>query len=290
MFFDSLADELALLQQDLPPFAVDVVRTCVWFILLLLIFAPLEKIFSRHRQSIFRKSFVTDLGYYFINSLIPRLLLILPLSLLARATHRVIPVAWYSEVANLPFWVRFAAAAIVGDIGSYWGHRSMHEIPLLWRFHAVHHSAEEMDWLVNTRAHPVDIVITRLSGLIPLYVLGLAQPLGSSLDPVPLLLATFGTVWAFLIHANLNWRLGWVEWLISTPGFHHWHHANDGPANLDKNYAALLPLVDRCFGTLYLPPKQWPAAYGTDTPIAAHLAVQLVEPFGPGPARETPGA
>jgi len=60
----------------------------------------------------------------------------------------------------------------VNDFGAYWGHRASHHIPFLWRFHAIHHSAEHMDWLVNTRAHPVDMVFTRLSGLVPVYRAG----------------------------------------------------------------------------------------------------------------------
>src|SRR5207244_4206653 len=102
-----------------------------------------------------------------------------------------------------------------------------------------------MDWLVNSRAHPVDKLVMRFSGLLPMYVLGLAQPLGNNLDYVPMIVAVVSNIWGFFIHSNVNWRLGWLEWLISSPAFHHWHHTNDGPELINKNYAAMLPLVDR---------------------------------------------
>jgi sterol desaturase/sphingolipid hydroxylase (fatty acid hydroxylase superfamily) len=272
-------ETLRELQQKLPPLVLDTFRLAIWLVLLLIIFVPLEKLWARRPQKVFRKGFVTDLGYYFLNSLLPKTLLVLPLSAIAWGLHRVMPSKLYASVADMPLWTRFAAALIVGEVGSYWGHRWMHEIPLLWRFHAIHHSAEEMDWLVNTRAHPLDIVFTRLCGLIPMYVLGLAQPTGNTVDVLPLLYVVAGTVWSFVIHANVRWRFGWLEWLVSSPAFHHWHHTKDGPEYINKNYAAMLPWVDKCFGTFYLPKTHWPAKYGIDAPTAPSLAGQLLQPF-----------
>ena len=272
-------ETLRQLQEHLPSFAFDVFRLCIWLVLLMVIFVPLERVWARHTQKVFRRGFFTDLGYYFLNSLLPKTLLVLPLSAIAWGLHHFAPSGLYSRVAEMPLWMRFAAAMIVGEIGAYWGHRWMHEIPALWRFHAIHHSAEEMDWLVNTRAHPLDIVFTRLCGLIPIYVLGFAQPTGNTMDVLPLLYVLTGTVWSFVIHANVRSRFGWLEWLVSSPAFHHWHHTKDGPEYINKNYAAMLPWVDKCFGTFYLPKKQWPAKYGIDTPMAADMVGQLLHPF-----------
>uniref|UniRef100_Q01SW7 Sterol desaturase n=1 Tax=Solibacter usitatus (strain Ellin6076) TaxID=234267 RepID=Q01SW7_SOLUE len=266
--------------------AVDVFRLCIWLVLLVLIFVPLERLWARHPQKVFRKAFATDLAYYFLNSLLPKLLLILPLSGIAWGLHHLEPNRLYSWLGQMPLLVRLAAAIIVGDFGSYWGHRWMHEVPVLWRFHAVHHSAEEMDWLVNTRAHPLDMVFTRFCGLFPVYVLGLAQPTGNKVDMVPVLLAIVGTIWSFIIHANVGWRFGWLEYLVSTPAFHHWHHTKDGPEYINKNYAAMLPWLDQWFGTFYLPETAWPLRYGTDTRMAPGLAGQLLQPFAGTPAEQ----
>ena len=274
-----MMETLKHLQQNLPPLAMDVIRLCIWLLLLVILFAPLEKLWARHRQKLFRKGFLTDLAYYFISSLLPiRLLPPIMLSV-AWALHTLIPPALHNWTATLPLWQRFAAAMLVGEIGAYWGHRWMHEIPWLWRFHAIHHSAEQLDWLVNTRAHPLDILFTRLCGFIPMYILGLAAPGGNALDMVTLLVIIIGTVWGFFIHANLRWRLGWLEWLISSPAFHHWHHTNDGRALINKNYAAMLPWVDRLFGTHYLPRQDWPQRYGINSPMAPTLPGQLLQPF-----------
>ena len=114
--------------------------------------------------------------------------------------------------------------------------------------------------------------------MVPIYLLGLAQPASDHLDPVPAMLAILATIWGFFIHANVKWRLGWFEWLIASPAFHHWHHTNDGPEVLNKNYAPMLPWVDRVFGTLYLPKKTWPGKYGIAEELPDGMMGQLLDP------------
>lgn len=267
------------MHQYLASIAPDLLRLCIWLVILLIIFIPLEKRFSQQRQSIVRQEFFIDLGYFFLNGLLPKLLLIAPLSILAAGVHHFAPSGiLYSWAAHLPLRVRFMLAVMVGDFGAYWGHRWSHEIPFLWGFHSIHHSAKEMDWLVNTRAHPIDMFFTRLCGLVPLYLLGLAQPTDGSTDLVPILYALFGHVWSFIIHANVRWRFGILEQAIATPAFHHWHHNNDSQESIDKNYAAIFPILDKVFGTLYLP-KRWPKQYGIQTILPSNLIGQLLQPL-----------
>jgi sterol desaturase/sphingolipid hydroxylase (fatty acid hydroxylase superfamily) len=262
---------------QLQAFLIDVVRVSLWLTILVVLFVPLERLFAVQPQKILRKGIVTDLCYYFLTSLLPALLLSAPIGLLAWAVHHVVPEGILATSAALPFWARAIAGLVVGEIGYYWGHRWSHEIPFLWQFHSIHHSAEQVDFLVSTRGHPVDVVFGRFCGLVPMYVLGLGAPVSGTGSAVPVFVILVGMVWGSFIHANLRWRFGPLEWLISTPGFHHWHHTKSGPIN--RNYASTLPWLDWIFGTLYLPSREWPAAYGIGTKVPDSLIGQLAFPL-----------
>jgi sterol desaturase/sphingolipid hydroxylase (fatty acid hydroxylase superfamily) len=266
-------------------FLLDAIRLAKWLVLLTVIFVPLERLCALHPAKIWRKQIGVDVAWYFINSLFPAAFLSVPLALLVRSLHGIDPGGMYSAVASWPLWLRIPVALLVGDIGAYWGHRALHSWPFLWRFHAIHHSAEHLDWLVSSRAHPFDIVFTRLSNFAPLYIFGLAQTKSSHPDPVVLAVTIVGIVWTFFLHSNIGVRLGAAEWLISSPAFHHWHHTND--EHRDRNFSFIFPVIDRIFGTAWLP-KHWPVVYGINDKVPATLAGQLFDLIEP--ARASNGA
>ena len=272
-----------MIEPYLAAFTIKILRLAVWLAILVAIFVPLERLFSAHPQKVFRKGIVVDLAYYFLSSLVPAILLSVPISLLAWAVHQAVPGSVLAASASWPLWARALAGLVAGEVGYYWAHRWSHEIPFLWGFHAIHHSAEEVDFLVHTRVHPVDLVFGRFCSLAPLYVLGLGGPIGSGGSLVPILVSLIATVWGFFIHANLRWRFGPLEWLIATPAFHHWHHTLNGPRN--RNYASTLPWLDRIFGTHHLPRDAWPTAYGIKAKVPDSLAGQLAYPLFKAPTR-----
>lgn len=252
-------------------------RLWVWLALLTALFVPLERWFGQPRGALPRRELRHNLLYYFISSAVPIVLLSMPIALLAVVTRLLMPEPFLSAMQALPGVVRIALGFVVVEVGCYWGHRLSHELPWLWRFHALHHSTERMHFLANTRQHPVDMIITRLFGLVPLFMLGLAGPsLDGSTTPAALLV--LGTLWGFFIHADLRWRFGALEWLITTPAYHHWHHSRHD--HINRNYAATLPIVDWVFGTHYLP-RHWPEQLGSDTPQPETVAAQLTAPLLP---------
>ncbi len=265
-----------LLSPQVQQFLRDVFRLSVWLTILTVIFVPLERLFAVHPQKIVRRQIVTDLGYYFLSSLLPAVLLSYPIALLAWSVHQTIPETFLQTMVTLPLWAKTVIGLVATEVGYYWGHRLSHEIPFLWKFHAIHHSAEQIDYLVNTRAHPIDMVFGRFCGFIPLYVLGLGGPTGANESLVPVIVTLIGTVWGFFIHANLWWRFGPLEWLISTPAFHHWHHTK---TPINRNYASTLPWIDILFGTFYLPRREFPTAYGIKAKIPDSLVDQLFYPL-----------
>lgn len=269
-----------------PPLAVDALRYFNGLLLLAAIFIPLERACAQTPKAVLREGWRTDVAYYFLTSLLPARLLTIPVAALVWALHGFAPQGMWPALAELPSWARFSLALVIAEVGFYWGHRWMHASGVLWRFHAIHHSADEMDWLVNTRAHPVDLVVVRLCGLLPLYALGLVKMGHAQVDWIPLLVTLVGSLWGYFIHANLRWRLGWLEQVIATPAFHHWHHDRlAGSPRLHGNYAAFLPVMDRIFGTWRLPEDEWPKRYGTDDPMPHALVDQLMAPLM-GPVRQ----
>jgi sterol desaturase/sphingolipid hydroxylase (fatty acid hydroxylase superfamily) len=261
----------------LPALLNDILRLCISFAVLCSVFIPLERLCALHRQKVLRQEAAVDIGYYFLNGLLVGVVLSAPLGLVRWGAQQVLPGSLSALLAALPIWQRAVLALVVGEVGYYWGHRLSHEIPFLWRFHAVHHSAREMDFWVNSRAHPVDLVISRMFTLAPIYGLGIANPLSASDNIFAMLILAVGANWSYLIHANVRWRLGRLEWLITSPAFHHWHHTRTGA--IDHNYATMLPWMDRIFGTHYLPRGKWPEAYGITAKMPGTLPEQLVYPL-----------
>jgi lathosterol oxidase len=218
------------------------------------VFVPLERLFAlRAGQPVFRRHWTVDLTYFFVNSVLVEILTILTLkpALILFDWARLAGVG--HAVGNLPLVAQVPLLMLVADFTQYWVHRTFHAVPFLWPFHAIHHSAEEMDWLAGSRLHLVDVILTRGLTYVPIFVLGFSN---AALMVYVFLVAAQAT----FIHANVRWQFRAVRRLVATPAFHHWHHSADREA-VDKNFSVHTPIWDILFRTYYLP-DQWPTRYG----------------------------
>jgi sterol desaturase/sphingolipid hydroxylase (fatty acid hydroxylase superfamily) len=232
--------------------------------LLFVVFVPLEKLFALRKQRVFRTGLLTDLTHILVNSAVTAV------AVVALVVVAAIPVFWirrFHLVGALPTEAAVGLAVALVAVGNYWGHRLTHQVPFLWRFHSVHHSIEQMDWVASGRLHPLDQAFTQAFTVFPLFLLGYGTGVFGGV-------AVFVTLLALFQHANVRLRFPGVRWVINTPEWHHWHHAIDDDAR-DKNFG--LPVVDKLFGTAYLPKDRRPVGFGTRSPVPAdgylrHLA------------------
>jgi sterol desaturase/sphingolipid hydroxylase (fatty acid hydroxylase superfamily) len=249
-----------------------------WFVLNLLLtgllFIPLEKLFGRLTdQPLFRTEWREDLFYFLFSSVLVQIISFLSLSpsmFILETTG-----SWSSfrqMVADQPLVLQVLEIMLLTDFVQYWFHRLFHEIPFLWRFHAVHHSAQKMDWLAGSRMHIVEIVGLRGLTIIPMFILGFNQQALSIYILLVYLNATF-------VHANVRFNVEWLKPFIVTPRFHHWHHGIEKEA-INVNYSIHFPWLDKLFGTYYMPPHQWPKGYGIGGhPVPNGYWKQFLYPF-----------
>jgi sterol desaturase/sphingolipid hydroxylase (fatty acid hydroxylase superfamily) len=158
-------------------------------------------------------------------------------------------------LAGLPFWGQAAIYVIGSDFLLYWIHRIFHGATM-WRFHAIHHSAKEVDWTTTYRFHPVNIMLQpALVGVI-MIALGIKPEVMAYFIPFDILSAAF-------VHANVNWTLGPFKYVLASPVFHRWHHTmpNEGG---NSNFAPTFSIFDWMFGTFYMPEGKLPEAFGND--------------------------
>jgi sterol desaturase/sphingolipid hydroxylase (fatty acid hydroxylase superfamily) len=230
-----------------------------WFILDLLgsalVFIFIEKLFALRRdQPVFRAEWQTDFHHFIVNHMVIGFMLLATNLLVHKGFGWAASDGVRGWVANLPFWAAVPLIVLVADLVQYATHRAYHEVPLLWRLHAVHHSAKHMDWMAGSRQHLLEVLITRTLVLAPIYVLGFSKEVIDAYIVIVGFQAVFN-------HANVSVRLGPLRYVIVTPNFHHWHHSQDQEA-LDRNYAAHFAFIDHLFGTAVNSPKVWPERYG----------------------------
>lgn len=225
----------------------------------------------------------TDVAWFFFDGTLARPITTVAIVLLAIVVALVIGVRPDADglrslttrdtwVSRQPTWVQALELVVLIDLAGYWSHRFFHRRAFLWKFHAVHHSSEQLDWLSSVRVHPLNEAGQRLAQAAPMLLLGFRPELVAAYVPV-------FTLYAIALHANVPWGFGPLRYVIASPLFHRWHHTSE-EEGLDRNFAGLFPWIDLIFGTLYLPKDRQPTQFGVlGEPVPGGMHRQLVYPF-----------
>jgi sterol desaturase/sphingolipid hydroxylase (fatty acid hydroxylase superfamily) len=148
-------------------------------------------------------------------------------------------------------WPSAAQALLMiatADFLRYWLHRAAHRWPVLWRLHAVHHAPEELYFLNVGRFHPLEKSIQFLFDAAPFILIGVGPEVIAAYF-------VFYSLNGFFQHSNVDVRLGPLNWLISGPELHRWHHSRIVRES-EHNFGNNLIIWDAIFGTRFLPERQ----------------------------------
>lgn len=248
----------------------EALRTWLEFFLfstqLLLVFSVLFSVLARlmpcnPEQPLWRKDTLTDLLYYFISPFLQQagrigiigITSFILYRLFSEDTLKGYMSTGYGPVSELPIWAQAAIVFILSDILLYWIHRGFHTRGM-WRFHAVHHSSTQIDFLSAQRFHFVNIWLSFTLVDVLMLTVGFSPEAMACM-------ATFNALYSAMVHANLRWTFGPFKYVFASPVFHRWHHTTQ-KEGLDKNFAPTFPLLDIIFGTFYMPENTLPKSYG----------------------------
>ena len=178
-----------------------------------------------------------------------------------------------------PVWLELVLAVVALDFIIYWQHQVFHFVPILWRFHMMHHSDLDLDVSSGVRFHPVEIVISTVVKGVAVIALGVAP-----LAVVAFEIVLNGT--SLFNHSNVKIPLSIepiLRWFVVTPDMHRIHHSVD-PRETNSNYGFNVPWWDRLFGTYCAEPAlgQLGMKIGLEhlgSPVCLNLFMMLRLPF-----------
>jgi sterol desaturase/sphingolipid hydroxylase (fatty acid hydroxylase superfamily) len=175
-----------------------------------------------------------------------------------------------------PFWAQALLAILVADLGISAVHHLSHKWNLLWRFHAVHHSARRLYGFNGLMKHPLHQLAETLGGVLPLLLLGIPPA-------VALALVFCVAVQLLLQHANADYRSGPLKFLFANAEVHRFHHSSRAGEG-DVNFGLFTTLWDHLAGTFHYRAGTAPRAAGEvglsgGEPYPDGYAAQLLRPF-----------
>jgi len=219
------------------------------FLGLFALFALAEALLPRRARAHTRvRRWTTNWALSFLNTGTLQLLgMLVPLLAVGAAVDAAANGWGVLNMVDWPVWVEFMLAVLFFDFAIWAQHLVTHKVPILWRFHRMHHADRDFDVSTAIRFHPVEIAFSMLLKIGLVYLIG---PSAVAIIVFEILLN--GT--ALFNHSNLKLPLGLdrlVRMVLVTPDMHRVHHSVHRHEH-DSNYGFALSIWDRIFGT-YIP-------------------------------------
>ena len=160
-----------------------------------------------------------------------------------------------------PGFVAWFALFIAQDLLYYAFHRASHRVRWLWAAHVVHHSSERLNLSTAFRQSLMYPVAGMWMFWIPLALLGFTPE-----QVVAIVLVNLA--FQFFVHTQTIGKLGWLEYVLNTPSMHRVHHARNA-RYIDRNFAGVLAIWDRMFGSYVEEDAREAPDYGIVKPLAS---------------------
>ena len=161
------------------------------------------------------------------------------------------------------------------DFFRYWLHRAFHQYEFMWRYHAVHHSPHRLYWLNVGRFHPIEKAVQFAADTLPFALVGVSTEVLAAYF-------VFYAINGFFQHSNCDVRLGPLNYIVSGPELHRWHHSEFSQES-DTNFGNNLIIWDVLFGTRFLPAERAVGRLGlVNRTYPTGFIAQMKTPFVPG--------
>ena len=220
------------------------------FLGVLVLMATAEALAPKKKRTMPRLTrWLTNFGIVVVDSIVLRLLM--PVLAVGAAAWAIKNNTGLLNLVSLPQWLEIVLAVVILDMLIYAQHVASHKIPLLWKFHKVHHADRDIDVTTGARFHPFEIIFSMLYKLLCVVLLGPAVV-------AVILFEVMLNASAMFNHANLSLPKkvdGLMRKLVVTPDFHRVHHSIIHKET-DSNYGFFLSVWDQIFGTYIPQPRE----------------------------------
>ncbi|HEY1543101.1 MAG TPA: sterol desaturase family protein [Xanthobacteraceae bacterium] len=211
-----------------------------------------------------------DIAFFFFTFFLVGILIswaVLSFHVIDNATDELLAATFGAQPPRLAGWTATGLMTLVlfvaYELGYWIDHYLSHNVPFLWEFHKVHHTAEVLSPLTNFRVHPIDTIVFHNVLAVVMGVAGGAAHflLGRGAAPFDIANSNVIVLAFFFLIGHLQHSHFWIAFtgvwgrVILSPAHHQIHHSTDS-AHFNKNLGSFLAIWDWMFGTLHVPSKQ----------------------------------